>query len=346
MRWLSPPNQRPREVPNRPQVPPPGRRAGFTLIELLAVVSILMLLMALLFPVIGRARDQAKFGACTSNLGQLSVAINSWTADHNGNFTSMDVVTWGLVTNGTHAGLTGYGHLSQDWHNLLGWFGYIGRPIKIRREFTVTAYAGGPGVHDIWRYPILRDPGEPDWTTMYSDSNSVWSTYSGVPYNNWTHEFIGNSYHINYFVRTITACTCDRNWTTGGGLCGSDACDDWWGYPPRYGLPDENSCCAIGYQTLKTGITPARALILMDRFNDAMPNWHYVGFDPINVGFVNDYTDKNVYHMTDPRYLHAFRHPGQRANGMFHDGHVEAFRPMEYVLPSQRVQVSYIWNPL
>ena len=191
--------------------------------------------------------------------------------------------------------------------------------------------------------PLLRCPGEPFWTTMGPSNTAPFGLqYNGVPYNNWTHSFIGSSYHINGYIRSITWCSCNRNWTATGSLCGSDACDDWYGYPPRNGFPDENSCCAVGYQTLMSNTPPSRAVILMDMYNSGYPAWHWEGFYADYVGF-NDYTETSVVHMTDPGALHAFRHPGGRCNMMFHDGHVEAFRPMEYVPPNQRVRVSGIW---
>jgi len=45
-------------------------RSAFTLIELLVVISVIVLLMALLFPVFSRARKQAWATACQSNLHQ------------------------------------------------------------------------------------------------------------------------------------------------------------------------------------------------------------------------------------------------------------------------------------
>jgi prepilin-type N-terminal cleavage/methylation domain-containing protein len=58
-----------------------ARRTGFTLIELLVVVGILAVLAALLFPVLSKARGQARSITCVSNLRQVGLALQMYQSD-------------------------------------------------------------------------------------------------------------------------------------------------------------------------------------------------------------------------------------------------------------------------
>jgi prepilin-type N-terminal cleavage/methylation domain-containing protein len=69
-----------------PCAPAPGGwgavRAGFTLIELLIVIGIIVVLLGILVPVVGRARASGQSAACLANLRQIGIAFHSY-ADNN-----------------------------------------------------------------------------------------------------------------------------------------------------------------------------------------------------------------------------------------------------------------------
>lgn len=55
---------------------------GFTLIELLVVISIIALLIALILPALGKARESADASVCLSRVRQMMVAQSSYEADN------------------------------------------------------------------------------------------------------------------------------------------------------------------------------------------------------------------------------------------------------------------------
>lgn len=61
-------------------------KKAFTLIELLVVIAILGILVALLMPAFGRARESARIAQCTSNLRQIGIAWYLYLDDHDENF--------------------------------------------------------------------------------------------------------------------------------------------------------------------------------------------------------------------------------------------------------------------
>jgi len=61
-------------------------KSAFTLIELLVVIAILALLIALLAPVLARARDSATGAKCTSNLRQIGSGLLLFASEHEGSF--------------------------------------------------------------------------------------------------------------------------------------------------------------------------------------------------------------------------------------------------------------------
>lgn len=71
----------------------PLKKSAFTLIELLVVIAIIAILAAILFPVFGRARENARRASCQSNLKQICLGVKQYTQDYDEKFPRAVVTT-------------------------------------------------------------------------------------------------------------------------------------------------------------------------------------------------------------------------------------------------------------
>jgi len=164
------------------------RRTGFTLIELLVVVSIIALLISILLPALGKAREQAKAAICLSNLRQIGLASETYLVDNDGRYYESWSGASGVVTEiefgqggippvenlGLDPGDTNYDYWASDW-----------RPLN---QFVKD--------YDVWKCPSDRG-GVPNpdhtWSATYIEDMGY--ATDGQPI--WTQPWRGASYKFN-----------------------------------------------------------------------------------------------------------------------------------------------------
>jgi prepilin-type N-terminal cleavage/methylation domain-containing protein len=98
-------------------------RGGFTLVELLVVIGIIALLVSILLPSLGAAREQARTIKCLANLRSIGQAINAYAAQHQGALVPCDVEDNTVPPDPTN----GYA-VSESWATILVIDGYLKTP--------------------------------------------------------------------------------------------------------------------------------------------------------------------------------------------------------------------------
>ena len=104
-------------------------RKAFTLVELLVVISIIALLVSILLPALNKAREQAKFVVCKSQMRQNGIAMLTYSDTNDGRLPPGDHVDGMVIIKHAHqnvpSGSVNQGHLLED--------GYV--PLPTETEF-------------------------------------------------------------------------------------------------------------------------------------------------------------------------------------------------------------------
>ena len=71
------------------------RKSGFTLLEMLVTVAIIAILVAILFPVFQKVRENARRAAGQSNLKQLGLAFVQYSQDYDEKYSGLALDIYG-----------------------------------------------------------------------------------------------------------------------------------------------------------------------------------------------------------------------------------------------------------
>lgn len=116
----------------------PKTKGGFTLIELLVVIAIIAILAAILFPVFGRARENARRASCQSNMKQIGLGILQYSQDYDE-----------IMVSATYGGTNGEnGEYGTSVGNGYKWMDAIYPYVKSEQIFTCPSDTGPTRLYD------------------------------------------------------------------------------------------------------------------------------------------------------------------------------------------------------
>jgi prepilin-type N-terminal cleavage/methylation domain-containing protein len=152
--------------------PPAGHRRGFTLVELLVVIGIIAVLISLLLPALGGARESANRLKCSANLRSMGQAILMFANDSKQRLPSNQLFS-GVPATATLASVDG-----QPWWNS---YMYLRDAAVLIRRYklvsrmmecpSVEFRKGGNGVDDVSLYWI--GGASPSYSTPLTEQQAM-----------------------------------------------------------------------------------------------------------------------------------------------------------------------------
>lgn len=161
-------------------------RRGFTLVELLAVLAIVGILAAIIIPIAGNVRENARASQCMSNLRQIGMAMNLYAQSNKGLLPAPRAV-------------------GGDWYNDV-WMTAI-QPYLEDRKPVISDLRGKRAA--LWD-GVFRCPSKPDWN-LDGTSDIQRVSYSMASYGN-DIVAVNTARRLNEFAKpAITALVVDSN---------------------------------------------------------------------------------------------------------------------------------------
>jgi prepilin-type N-terminal cleavage/methylation domain-containing protein/prepilin-type processing-associated H-X9-DG protein len=153
----------------------PVRLSGFTLVELLVVIGIIALLISILLPVLGRARDSARSIQCLSNLRQFYMADAMYLSRFKG---------WHMP-GATGSAMTSSGTLAKDGSD------FWSSMEELRRTLQIAYLPNKGAAAQAWAGYLPKERLCPDMVRGWNDLHTA-DALSG-----WKDMYVNYSYGMN-----------------------------------------------------------------------------------------------------------------------------------------------------
>ena len=207
-------------------------RSGFTLIELLVVISIIALLIAVLLPALGAARETAKTSQCVSNVKSITLAFHVYATDNEDYIPS--------------------GQWPRDVNPYMG-NGSFTQEARVRPDFGVCPSKSN------WRTSY-----EPNIT--YATTGAFWMSANpdSHPYNARVGTANDHRYHIKLIsIKKPTQYTIVSEYWWGGNATAGWGSGSWWAFPVNdqkvMPMHAANSQTNLGFADGHAGTYPVRS---------------------------------------------------------------------------------------